>query len=210
MNAAKPTTSWTNALRITWTITRKDILDGIRNKNIIALIASCLFIVVLYRALPLLESASEPPYLLVYDAGESALVAGLENSPAVLLFTYTSEAEMTKALSRGDVPELGLVIPAGFDESLQTGQPLPLPGYVLNWVSAKQARELESYCENELAVLLGQAVDIQMEGNLVYMTPKTDGYGVSVGLGLTLVVIMIGATQSQFHRIVMISIIIQF
>lgn len=198
MNTTQSNNSWKSVAtltRITWAITRKDILEAIRNKNILALLASSLFIVLLYRALPLLESATEKPYLLVYDAGNSSLVTALENSPAVYVFTYPSEAEMKNFLSRGEVPELGLVIPEGFDQSVETGSPLPLQGYVLNWINEKQANELESFSENEIAGILGKSVDIQMEGNVVYMTPQTDGYGVSVGMALTLVVIMIGTTS---------------
>lgn len=192
MNATKPNMSWKSHLRITAAITGKDILDAIRNKNIIGLLASVLFIVVFYRFLPVLENMVENPYLLVYDAGESALVAFLENSQAVELYTYPSEDEMKNFLRRGETPELGLVIPAGFDQSLEAGQPLPLQGYVLNWVTAEQARELESQVEGEIARLVGQPVIIQMDGNVVYLTSTSDGLGVSVGIALGLVVIMTG------------------
>ena len=69
MNAAKPNMSWKSHLRITAAITGKDILDAIRNKNIIGLLASVLFIVVFYRFLPCWRTSVENPYLLVYDAG---------------------------------------------------------------------------------------------------------------------------------------------
>ena len=103
---------------------------------------------------------------------------------------------MKKFLSRGETPELGLVIPTGFDQSLEAGQPLPLQGYVLNWVTAEQARELESQVEGEIARLVGQPVNIQMDGNVVYMTSTSDGYlGFQWAWALGLVVIMIGLTS---------------
>ena len=62
-----------SSLRIIWAIARKDIVDAIKNKTVLSVLGSVVFIVVMYKFLPYLDGGSELPNLLLYDAGESAL-----------------------------------------------------------------------------------------------------------------------------------------
>ena len=61
-------------LRIVWAITSKDLIDALKNKNVISLVVTSLMVVVLYRYLPALIAEDGPPALLLYDAGESEFV----------------------------------------------------------------------------------------------------------------------------------------
>ncbi len=54
-------------LRIVWAITSKDLIDALKNKNVLSLIITSLFVVIMYRYLPLLTAEDGPPALLVYD-----------------------------------------------------------------------------------------------------------------------------------------------
>ena len=102
-------------LRIIWAIMSKDLIDAIKNKNVISLLISSLFIVLIYKYLPALTADDGPPAVLLYEAGESQFVADLWDSPAVNLYTYESEEDMKYYLSNGEVPELGLLVPADVD-----------------------------------------------------------------------------------------------
>lgn len=184
---------WRNSARIIWAITAKDLKEVLRNKNTISIIISALFIVVMYRMLPLLTRGSEPTNVLIYDAGDSALPAYLENSQAVEAWTgYESADQMKRKLAHGDVPELGLVIPADFDQLLETGEDTTLQGYILYWVGDEDAAALVTEVEDEIARQLGRRVPINIDGNMVFMEPDSRGIGMQAASATVFLLTMIG------------------
>ncbi len=118
---------WAHA-RISWAIAWKDIVEAIKNKNTLAVLLTAIPMVFVYYYLPVLSARGELPLVRVYDAGELVLVARLENSDVLDLRTYSSEGQMKEALTSGDVPELALTIPAGFDQALEAGEEAQLAG----------------------------------------------------------------------------------
>lgn len=180
--------------RIVWALFAKDVLEALKNKNTITIVFTSMLIVFFYRALPGLSGQGESPAVLVYDAGSSKLVSLLENSRNIKLTTYPSEEKMKQVLADKDVPQLGLVIPQGFDQAVQAGESLELQGYILRWVDSKDAAMIQRSAETEISSLLGQPVQINLEGNRVEMLPESDGLGMQAGLGLVFVLIMIGVT----------------
>jgi ABC-type transport system involved in multi-copper enzyme maturation permease subunit len=179
-------------LRIVWAIAAKDIGEALRNKNTISVLLSVLFIIVMYRALPALEQGNAPPNVLLYDAGESALVVALENSQAVELYTYNSAEDMKHYLANGQMPELGLVIPAGYDQALAAGDPVALQGYVLHWVDQGDILELERLVEGEATRLMGAPVSIQIAQERIYPWMDSGGVSVLTGLAIGFVALMTG------------------
>ena len=178
--------------RILMALFAKDVLEALKNKNTIVVIFSSLLMVFFYRALPALSAQGEPLNLLIYDPGSSRLVALLENSRDIRPCTYPTEARMKQFLANGEVPELGLVIPANFDQAVQAGETPELRGYVLHWVSEKDAEELRRAAETEISVLLGLPVRIDLEEERVDLLPNSSGLGETAGFGLAFVLIMIG------------------
>ena len=57
-------------IRIIWAITSKDLVDGVKNKNVLGVIIPALFMIVLYRFMPAITAEDGPPALLVYEAGK--------------------------------------------------------------------------------------------------------------------------------------------
>ena len=181
-------------LRIILAIAAKDILEAIKNKNTIIVMISSLFIVIMYWALPLLETGQEPTGLLVYDAGDSSLVPLLENQGTYRIRAYDTEEQMLRRLAAGDWPELGLLVPADFDQTLEAGGTPRLQGFLMNWLSAKQSQELVQNFEAELQSLYGRSIPLQTQGNVVYMRPDIRGAGVQAAMSTSFLLIMIGVT----------------
>lgn len=180
-----------NHLRIVWAIALRDITDAVKNKTILIVLLSMFFLIGAYRAIPALESMGQSPNVLLYDAGNSTLVALLENSPALKVWSgYRSEAQLKEKLAGGQVPELGLAIPADFDASGED----TLQGYVLHWVSEKDASALKRLVEEEILRLTGRPVSIRLEGNLVYAQPDSSGLGMLAGLGMVFATLMVGVS----------------
>ena len=130
--------SLTTHIRIIWAITAKDTLDAVKNKNVLGVIIPALFMIVLYRFMPAITADDGPPALLVYDTGNPIMMSLLEESPAVDLYNYESETQMLYYLSNGEQPELGLVIPAGFDHEVEFEQTLLLQGFMLHFFTDEQ------------------------------------------------------------------------
>jgi ABC-2 type transport system permease protein len=187
--------SFHQTVRITWAIVAKDILEALKNKNTVAIVLISLLMPVFYYYMPILETRGDPPRVRVYDAGESVLVALMENSDAVDVRTYPSEDKMINALRNNDIPVLGLVIPPDFDRALERTGESQLKGYVLGWVDNADALELQGIIEDEIAGLIGQPVPILMEGDSVGLEPKSRGIGTTAAIATVVVIVMIGLTM---------------
>jgi ABC-2 type transport system permease protein len=180
------------SIRIIWALFTKDALEALKNKNTIVVIVSSLFMVFFYSALPALSGLEDQPALLLYDGGSSSLVPLLEVSRNIRLYTYTSEEQMKQVLTHGVVPELGLVIPAGFDLALQAGESPRLQGYVLRWVSDADAEALRSIVESEISTLTGQSVPVELASNRIDLLPDSSGLGETASFGVAYILILIG------------------
>lgn len=179
-------------LRIVGAIATKDITQALRNKHSVSLIITALIVVVGYHFLPLLSEAGEPPYVLIYDAGDSALVPLLEASPALRVFEYDSQARMEFLLTDAETPELGLTLPEDFDARLAAGVTPELTGHVLHWVSEDSIERLQEAVEGEIAAALGVVVPIRISEQRVYPTAESGGISVMVGMAFVYVVMLTG------------------
>jgi len=186
----KTTPSPLENLRIVWTITRKDLTDAIKNKNILTILISALFVVALYKYLPQLMAEAGPPTLLVYDPGNTQFLSGLETNPSIDLYTYDSQEKMQYYLTNGEVPELGLVIPTNIDARAASGEPIQIEGYALEMFKNEDVFTLERAMEVEFESILGQPVDIRVER--LPLQAETYGITVMTGMGFVFVTLMVG------------------
>lgn len=186
--------SWRNDARVVWAILAKDLREVIRNKNTLPILLSGLFIVAMYRGLPSITGGAVPTRVWIYDQGHSGLAAFLENSEALDVWAGAESLEKVEELLReSDVPELGLVIPADFDERLEAGEDVTLQGYLMSWVNPEDAAELTQTVEDEIARLLGRRVPVRTDGNLLHLLPDSTGPGLPAALGAVFLLTLIGA-----------------
>jgi ABC-type Na+ efflux pump permease subunit len=105
--------------------------------------------------------------------------------------TYPTQEAMQDRLREEEIPALGLAIPEGFDRSIETGEALVLQGYVLHWLSTREAVGLRAAVEAEINSLVGKGVQINTAGNVVYLEPESGGLGVQAAMGVVFVLMMI-------------------
>lgn len=179
-------------LRIIWAITAKDLVAALKNRNSLINIVLVLLIMLFFREYDNLMHGDDPPNLLIYDAGGSSLVAQLEESPALDLYRYDSAARLDEMMGAGDAREMGVIIPAGFDQMVASGQPLTLEGYVVQWVSDADARALQAEFEREIGRLVGRPVAIHLDGNRVMVRPDAGGPITMAALTVVYVLLMTG------------------
>jgi ABC-2 type transport system permease protein len=168
-----------------WAIAAKDVTDAIRNKTILANLATIVFVVVFYRFLPALGSQGELPRLMIYDAGDSSRIAALEARAAFRTYVATSPEQVEAFVGRADQPRMGIVLPADLDQALSAQEPLAVEGYLPHWATPRQAEGLRAFYEAELSAWAGQPVQIRTEGHDVY--PRLEWGGLSFLTSLTVV-----------------------
>lgn len=180
-------------IRIVWALFAKDVLEAIKNKNTITVILVSMFMVFFYSSvMPGLSNLDEPPVLRMFAADNSGLESLLATDQNIKLYTYSSEQEMKKYLANSETPELGLVIPAGFNQAVKNGESPELQGFVMRWVSEQDALKLQAIAESEIAAVSGQNVTVNLAGNQVDLLPDSGGLSDSAGFGMAFVLIMIG------------------
>jgi hypothetical protein len=159
-------------LRIIWAIGAKDAVDGMKNRTLWSYFALVLLITVGYRYLPMIGKANEIE-IVVFDEGASRLVAALQNSSIHEIREVTSMTEFEAFMDDGDEGELGMVIPAGYDQTLETDQPASIQGYVL-WSSRMSADEVIMEYEATMSELMDAPVRIEESGIII---PRSDAMG---------------------------------
>lgn len=187
----KNANSFSDHLRRIGTIARKDFFDALKNKTTLTVLLSALFLVVMYRLIPVLTSAADAPELILADPGDSLLVERLVDSPAFLVFSRPDEQSMLKRSAVSEAPNLALVIPAGFDQLLAEGNPPRLQGYSLYWVKPEQANEMRQRAEAELSQLAGQPIQINPELVPIYPAPGDNSLANWAAMALVLALAMV-------------------
>ncbi|TFH35789.1 MAG: ABC transporter permease [Anaerolineales bacterium] len=179
-------------LRIILAITAKDLLEAIKNKNTLAAILPVLFMILVYRYLPMMENRDEPPNVLVADQTESTFGLLMQDSPYLNVYLFPSIERMKLSVRDGDRPEMGLILPENIDDLLASGSQLTLKGFTVHWVTEDQAQELEFTVEEELSVLAGRKVEIEVDGESIYPEFDSSGRSSLMSIGLTFSVVMLG------------------
>lgn len=186
-----PASSLKSRLRVIWAIAIKDIREAIKNKNTLTVILSALFVVGIYRLMPVLTS-DDIPAVLVYDAGGSQISEALEDSQMVDLYTYQTYERFENALMSGESAELGLVIPEGYDEQLSQGNAEPLQTYLMYFVKPGQAQELIEVSEAEIQRLSGQGVSLARDFLSITPTPERNSLGLWGAMSIIFAILMVG------------------
>jgi hypothetical protein len=180
-------------LRIIWAITRKDIVDGLKNKNTISVIVISLLMVVFFRFIPSAMGEGSSSNLLIHDAGSFSLWMELEQFVEPQVYgPYPTQQLMERDLIRSFVPELGIVLPVTLDEQLENGSEVVLQGYVMHWVGASKTAAIVDNAEDLLSSVAGQSISISIDGNTVYSQPDQLGYALICSLGLVIGILMVG------------------
>jgi ABC-type transport system involved in multi-copper enzyme maturation permease subunit len=180
-----------NSIRIIWAVAAKDILDAIKNRSILPLIATALFLVLYDTLMPPVRYGNRPPILALYDAGESGLVDLLDENEDVDLRVMSSRQELEWYLGGEQAPVLGLVLPANLDQTTEDDVQLELEGYVDHWVSESTIVELKAFFEQQFTELTDRATSIQVESDRV-LSRAAGAHAWSVAGLLTAIITLLG------------------
>ena len=117
--------------RVAAAITRKDVVDAIRNRYLLTALITPLFVALLFRVLLPGDNPRNLLGVVVHDSDNSALVAELRNIPQMNVIQAGSaaavESEIEKRKAIG-----GLVVPSNFDADVTAARQPELTVYVNN------------------------------------------------------------------------------
>jgi ABC-2 type transport system permease protein len=164
------------SLYIAWTIAVKDVRDAFKNRstrtNILILIGLVLFFYWSSTIRPFDKRVD----VVIHDQGSSSLALErtvLSDGSELDFQSTDSLQEMEKKMEYQD---LGLVIPADFDQALVSGDELKLKGYV-HWAKRGQVPELEAKYSAMFTELLGVPILIEIGDNI--LIPPNDAPGMA-------------------------------
>jgi ABC-type Na+ efflux pump permease subunit len=164
-------------LYMIWTIGSKDIVDALKNKNTRTNIILIMGLLGFFYWASTLRPFDKRIDTAVYDEGNSTLngdTVELTDSYTIRFYEAASIQEMKRMMG---YKQLGVVIPADFEETLASGGEPTLTGYIL-WVHRTRVDELESKYSQKFSELLGQPVRVEIKDNFVIPAPDVESSGV--------------------------------
>ena len=135
-------------------ITRKDVIDAIRNRYLLTALFTPLFVAVLFRLL-LPGTNDSILTIVVHDSGNSAMTAQLRKIPQIKIVDAAS-AEATESEVQTHKAIGGLVVPANFDADATAGKQPELTIYINNKKSVFEQAALRRLLDQQVRVLVKQ------------------------------------------------------
>ena len=163
-----------DTLYIAWVIGTKDILDALKNKssrsNILIMIGMVLFFYYLGVLRPFDKNVS----VVVYDEGNTSLAlesVTLGDGAEYSFREASSLSEMERMMANQN---LGLVLPADFDQTLASGGTPTLSGYIF-WADRVKVADLEAKYSQAFTEVLGQPVQVVIGQSIIIPQADVDG-----------------------------------
>jgi len=166
-------TLW-NSLYIAWVVATKDILDALKNKSSRVNILIILLMVVFFYWLSDLRPFDKKVSVVVYDEGSSLRILGTNRlaDGSEYSFRYASSIQdMQEKMANQD---LGLVLPASFNQTMTAGGNPSLEGYIF-WVDRRNVTRLETKYSQAFTEILGRPVQVVIGSNILIPLASADG-----------------------------------
>ena len=136
-------------------ITRKDVIDAIRNRYLLTALLTPLFVALLFRLLLPGVNDKSVLTLVVHDSGNSAMIAELRKTPLIKVVDSPSaeaiESEVQKRKAIG-----GLVVPVNFDADATASKQPELKVYVNNKKTVFEQAALRRLLDQQVRALVKQ------------------------------------------------------
>jgi ABC-type Na+ efflux pump permease subunit len=166
--------NWLDSAYNALMIAAKDIVDALKNKNTRLNIIVIIAMVGFFHWSLTLRPFDKNIDIVVYDQGGSGLVfesATLNDGQEIFFEKVDSIEAMSREMAYED---LGLVIPAGFEDNLKSPEGTTISGYIL-WAKRNQAKTLEARFSAALSAYFGGVVDVSLGDHLIL--PVADNLG---------------------------------
>lgn len=162
-------------------ITRKDVVDAIRNRYLLTALVTPLFVALLFRFLLPGVNSRDLFTVMVHDAGSSTLISELRKTPQIKVVDAGSADVMATEVEKRDAVG-GLVVPANFDADVTAGKQPELAVYLNNKKSTFEQTAFRRVLTQQVRSLVKQTeparvkwIEIDQE-----TSAQTDGRGLGL------------------------------
>ena len=164
-------------LYIAWAIAAKDIVEVLKNKSTRNNVILMMGMVVFFYWASALRPFDKRIDTAVYDKGHSSLASETAALADGYTFRFYEAASIQEMESIMGYKQLGVVVPADFDQILASGGEPTLSGYIL-WVHRTRVAKLEAKYSAKFTELLGQPVRVEIGNNFIIPAPDVETSGV--------------------------------
>lgn len=163
-----------DTLYIAWIIGTKDVLDALKHKSSRSNIIIMILMVVFFYWLSDVRPFDKKVSVVVYDEGKTKQeleTVKLANGSEYSFRPASSLVDMEQKMANQN---LGLVLPADFDQAPASGDTPILKGYIF-WVDRKKVTELEAKYSQAFSEILSQPVKVSIGENIIIPQENADG-----------------------------------
>ncbi len=136
-------------------ITRKDVIDAIRNRYLLTALFTPFFVALLFRLLLPGVNDNRVLTIVVHDSGNSAMTTEMRKIPHIKVVdagsAQATESEVQKQKAVG-----GLVVPANFDSDATAGKQPELTVYINNKKTVFEQAALRRLLDQQVRALVKQ------------------------------------------------------
>jgi len=159
--------------RTIWAIAWKDIRDALTNKNTIINILVVIGLVVFFWWGSTPRPFDKRIDVAYFDQGSSTLSSHTEEFGDGYQFRFSEVDSPEEIRSSMGYKQLGIVIPANFDQTVSSGGEAVLTGFTM-WVYRNSVPEMESKYSDLFSQMLGSPVKVEIGNNILKPEPGVD------------------------------------
>ncbi len=163
-----------DTLYIAWVIGTKDILDALKNKSSRSNIIIMIVMVAFFYWLGTLRPFDKDVSVVIYDEGNTSLAIDKTTLGDGATYSFREASSLQDMETKMGNRDLGLVLPADFDQTLASGATPILRGYIF-WVDRMKVNELEVKYSRAFTEILGQPVQLVIDQNIIIPQADVDG-----------------------------------
>ncbi len=163
-----------NTLYIAWVIGRKDILDALKNKSSRANIIIIIIMVVFFYWLSDIRPFDKRVSVVVFDEGKSTLVLETDKLADGSEYSFRQASSLQEMEQKMANQNLGLVLPAGFDQTLASGKVTTVNGYIF-WVDRRKVTGLEARYSQAFSQIINHPIQVEIGKNIIIPQANADG-----------------------------------
>jgi len=163
-----------DTLYTAWVIGTKDIQEALKNKSMRTNLLIMVCMVAFFYWLGTLRPFDKNVSVVVFDEGYTSLSIDSIKLKDGAEYSFQLAASLSEMEQKMAYQDLGLVLPADFDQTLASGGTPVLRGYIF-WRDRMKVSELEVKYSQAFTEILNQPVQVVIGSNIITPQANADG-----------------------------------
>lgn len=185
-------------IRIIRLIAGKDVVDALRDRVILTILAGVAFMMLSSQVIGWISSLRQETVYYVFDKGKSTILKNVIRSGELGLVETRSRDELSVRIGGAPGPAIGVIIPEDFDAAAGSGAAVKLPVFVSNRATDRQAEVLATQFESDFNAAGSLQVQAVLSGVRIFPEESSSDYPMMLGFGLVMGVMTIGLILTPY------------